>query len=171
VILNVGAFHDGPMAVKRLPLDLSCMLLVSFDTGITQMKLAILLSVCALAAAQEYKYAPDSERHLGVPRGTVTEHSWSTSRIFPGTERKYCVYVPAQYTPAKPAAVMVFQDGAGQITDTGASRVPIVFDNLIHKGEMPSINFVDVLARVAHHLQFRNPTARQAAGTAPPATR
>ena len=40
-------------------------------------------------------------------------------------------------TRAKPAAVMVFQDGAGFVNETGHSRVPIVFDNLIHKGEMP----------------------------------
>jgi hypothetical protein len=101
------------------------------------MKSTTLFTICALAAAQDYKYGPDSERHDGVPRGTVTEHTWTTSLAFPGTERKYWVYVPAQYSAAKPAALMVFQDGAGQITDTGATRVPVVFDNLIHKGEMP----------------------------------
>ena len=32
---------------------------------------------------------------------------------------------------------MVFQDGAGFVNETGHSRVPIVFDNLIHRREMP----------------------------------
>jgi enterochelin esterase-like enzyme len=33
--------------------------------------------------------------------------------------------------------VMVFQDGHAYIKEAGDFRVPIVFDNLIHKGEMP----------------------------------
>jgi len=101
------------------------------------MNTGILFAICALAAAREYKYTADSERQPGVPRGVVTEYAWKTSKIFPGTERKYWVYVPAQYKPERPAAMMVFQDGAGYATDTGASRAPIVLDNLIHKGEMP----------------------------------
>ena len=32
---------------------------------------------------------------------------------------------------------MVFQDGGGMVAETGSWRVPIVFDNLIHKGEIP----------------------------------
>jgi enterochelin esterase-like enzyme len=47
------------------------------------------------------------------------------------------VYVPAQYDAAKPAAVMIFQDGAGAVAEKGALRAPTVFDNLIHSGEMP----------------------------------
>jgi enterochelin esterase family protein len=32
---------------------------------------------------------------------------------------------------------MIFQDGAGYVAEDGRWRVPIVFDNLIHKHEMP----------------------------------
>ena len=32
---------------------------------------------------------------------------------------------------------MVFQDGGGYVKEDGRWRAPIVFDNLIHKGEMP----------------------------------
>ena len=32
---------------------------------------------------------------------------------------------------------MVFQDGGNYVDEKGDFRVPIVFDNLIHKGEMP----------------------------------
>jgi enterochelin esterase family protein len=66
----------------------------------------------------------------------VTEHTWK-SEIYPGTERKYWVYVPAQYDPQKPACVMVFQDGARYADRQREFRVPTVFDNLIYKKEMP----------------------------------
>jgi enterochelin esterase-like enzyme len=84
----------------------------------------------------EYQLGPDSQYRDGVPKGTVTQHAW-TSKIFPGTVREYFVYVPAQYTAAKPACVMVFQDGHAYADLQGQFRVPIVFDNLIHRREMP----------------------------------
>ena len=44
--------------------------------------------------------------------------------------------MPAQYKiDGPPAAVMVFQDGSGYINKP--VDAPIVFDNLIHRGEMP----------------------------------
>ena len=91
----------------------------------------------AMLAAEEYVLGPDSQRQSGVPKGTVTQHQWNTSKAFPGTVRDYWIYVPAQYDPAKPACTMVFQDGAGFVREDGAIRVPVVFDNLIHKREMP----------------------------------
>jgi gluconolactonase len=93
------------------------------------------LVVCKLYA-DDYVLGPDSQRQPGVPKGTVTQQSW-TSKIYPGTVRDYWIYVPAQYSAQKPACVMVFQDGGGMVTETGGWRVPIVFDNLIHKNEMP----------------------------------
>ena len=83
-----------------------------------------------------YLLGADSQRQPGVPQGTVTKHEWR-SENFPGTVRDYFVYVPAQYTGDKPAAVMVFQDGARYADVEGAVRTPIVFDNLIHQGKMP----------------------------------
>lgn len=101
--------------------------------------LAVLTASLAAAhanAADDYKHGPDSMRTDGVPVGTVTKHSW-TSKIFTGTVRDYWVYVPKQYQADKPACVMVFQDGGGYVRENGSHRVPIVFDNLIHKGQMP----------------------------------
>jgi enterochelin esterase-like enzyme len=88
------------------------------------------------AADDIYTHGPDSQRKEGVPRGTVTQHVWRSS-IFPGTIRRYWVYVPAQYDGASPAALMVFQDGHAYVNDTGDFRIPIVFDSLIHEGAMP----------------------------------
>lgn len=95
------------------------------------------LVLAPLARGEEYVYGPDSSRQPGVPKGTVTKHQWTESKIYPGTTHDYWVYVPAQYDKTTPAAVMVFQDGSSFVNEAGAFRVPIVFDNLIHKGEMP----------------------------------
>ena len=98
--------------------------------------LATALLAARARAQTEYPLGPDSERHDAVPRGTVTKHAWA-SRIYPGTEREYWVYVPAQYRAGTPAAVMVFQDGGRFVAEDGRWRIPLVFDNLIQKGEMP----------------------------------
>jgi len=106
------------------------------------MGIALLWSVvciggaAAVLAADDYALRPDSQRQAGVPEGTVTQHKW-TSKVFAGTERDYWVYVPKQYDGKQPAAVMVFQDGGSYVDDKKDFRVPIVFDNLIHKKEMP----------------------------------
>jgi len=88
------------------------------------------------ATTNNYVLGPDSQVQPGVPQGRVTQYSW-TSKIYPGTVRDYWVYVPAQYDRATPACVMVFQDGGGYAKADGAWHVPVVFDNLIHKKEMP----------------------------------
>ena len=87
--------------------------------------------------ADDYVLGPDSQRQPDVPKGAVTKFQWTASKIYPGSTRDYWVYVPAQYKADKPACAMIFQDGGGMATETGGWRVPIVFDNLIHKGEMP----------------------------------
>jgi gluconolactonase len=97
---------------------------------------AALTITLPLARAEEYVLGPDSQRQPGVPQGKVTKHEW-TSHIYPGTVRDYWVYVPAQYKPEKAACTMVFQDGSTFINENGAFKTNIVFDNLIHKGEMP----------------------------------
>lgn len=98
---------------------------------------AVSVSAQSPAPQEPYALGPDSQVQPDVPHGTVTEHTWAKSAIYPGTERKYWVYVPAQYDPATPACVMVFQDGGNYVTPDGSWRVPVVFDNLIHRHEMP----------------------------------
>lgn len=100
---------------------------------------AFFIGVSALAASgqdEAYQLGADSQRKPGVPQGVVTKFAWE-SKIYPNTKRDYYVYVPAQYDPAKPAALMVFQDGHAYVKEDGDFRVPIVFDNLIQRGEMP----------------------------------
>jgi enterochelin esterase-like enzyme len=79
-----------------------------------------------------YETHPDSREQAGVPKGAVKQMPPWESRIFSGTTRDWWIYVPAQYDAASPAAVMVFQDGAGY-----KDYVPTVFDNLIARHDMP----------------------------------
>jgi sugar lactone lactonase YvrE/enterochelin esterase-like enzyme len=84
----------------------------------------------AQPAQPQYPLGPDSQPQPGVPKGEVIKLSFDKSKIFPGTVRDYWIYVPAQYTPDKPACVYVNQDGIQW-------QAPTVFDNLIHKKEIP----------------------------------
>jgi len=106
-----------------------------------ELKCCALLAACsvlcaATAGAEEYKLGADSQRQADVPQGTVSKSEWK-STVFPNTVRNYWVYVPKQYDGAKPACVMVFQDGHAYVDEKGEFRVPVVFDNLIQKKEMP----------------------------------
>jgi enterochelin esterase family protein len=95
-----------------------------------------LATVCSAAPAgpspdDQYKQlTPDSQDQPGVPRGKLEKFTWNSSKVFPGTTREVTVYVPAQYDPARPAAVFVCQDGV-------LYKAPSVFDNLIARKEMP----------------------------------
>jgi enterochelin esterase-like enzyme len=93
--------------------------------------------VSTFADDSEYLLGPDSERKEGVPAGEVKSFVLTDSKVFPGTTHNWSLYIPKQYDPAKPACVMVFFDGSGYAKPDGAIRVPIVFDNLIAKKEMP----------------------------------
>jgi enterochelin esterase family protein len=99
--------------------------------------LALPFAVAPARAADDYKLGPDSMLQAGVPRGRVEGPFVFKSRTFRNTVRQYWVYVPAQHDAAKPAAVMVFQDGHKYVNVEQEYRVPVVFDNLIHKKEMP----------------------------------
>ena len=90
-----------------------------------------------LLGAADYRPGPDAQRRDGVPRGKVIQGAWNDCKAFPGTTRSYWVYIPTQYDPKLPANLMVFQDGGGFVRENGHTRVPIVFDNLIHQKELP----------------------------------
>jgi len=98
----------------------------------------IIVFICLLAYVQAHTQAPTenypvdsaSVLHPGVPRGELIKFTFDQSKIFPGTLRECWIYVPAQYTPDKPACVYVNQDGIQW-------KAPTVFDNLIAANEMP----------------------------------
>lgn len=69
-----------------------------------------------------------------TPVGEIRGPFVLKSKIYPGTEREYWLYVPKQYDTAKPACVMVVQDGLSRATGW---RLPAVLDSLIALNEVP----------------------------------
>jgi enterochelin esterase family protein len=73
----------------------------------------------------------------GVPKGKFVGPTVIKSEVFPGTQHTYFVYVPAQYDPSKPTAVMVFNDGQAMMAEPGDVQGHNVLDNLIFRREIP----------------------------------
>ncbi|MGL4400774.1 MAG: alpha/beta hydrolase [Luteolibacter sp.] len=110
------------------------------------------------------KLTPDSMAQPGIPRGTLSEFDWNDSKIYPGTVRKVSVYVPQQIDPKKPAAVFVCQDGVSY-------KAPTVFDNLIHKKEMPVTVGIFIRPGDQPRKPGEPPRLRSDGRPAPPANR
>jgi len=81
-------------------------------------------------------YGPLSYLEPGVPSGKLSEKLIHTSKIYDGMKSEYWIYVPAQYDPSVPAALMVFQDGGGYI-NRARNRTLDVIDNLIAQRKIP----------------------------------
>ncbi|HYF37114.1 MAG TPA: alpha/beta hydrolase-fold protein [Prosthecobacter sp.] len=86
---------------------------------------------------EHYSLPKDSQAQPGVPQGRLEKFVWSGSQIFPDTVRDVTVYIPRQYEPGSEACLMVWQDGSRHVDPKGGMRASVVFDNLIHKKEMP----------------------------------
>lgn len=84
-----------------------------------------------------YRLAPDALVEEGVPQGEIRGPFTLPSQAYPGTQHTYWVYVPAQYDPAVPASLMIFNDGQAFKDPEGDVRAPVVMDNLIYRREIP----------------------------------
>jgi len=76
-------------------------------------------------------------RTIWLAKGVVTRYKLEPGKFYPGTPHNYSIYVPAQYNSARPVPFMIFLDGSGAAG--GNVRVPVVFDNLIAKGDLPPL--------------------------------
>jgi len=96
----------------------------------------------------------EAKPDAGVPHGEFLQGAITDSKIYPGTENGFQVYVPAQYDPAKPACLLVKLDGLGAFEGT-------VLDNLIARRELP----VMIGVGIAPGTVWKDPagTARRAA--------
>jgi enterochelin esterase-like enzyme len=84
-----------------------------------------------------YHLGPDSLVEEGVPHGDVRGPFTLPSQAYPGTQHTYWVYVPAQYDPAVPASLMIFNDGQAFMAPNADARAQNVMDNLIYRRELP----------------------------------
>lgn len=96
--------------------------------------IAALLPSSLPAQQETYPVPPEAVTNEDVPRGAVEGPFEFRSKIFPGTVRKYWVYVPAQYDSAKPPCLMIVQDGLGRAKGW---KLPTVLDNMIHDQRIP----------------------------------
>jgi enterochelin esterase-like enzyme len=85
----------------------------------------------------QYRLGPDSLPQEGVPKGEIRGPYTLPSQVYPGTQHTYWAYVPTQYDPSVPAALMVFQDGQAFKDEKGDMRAHHVMDNLIYRREIP----------------------------------
>ena len=84
-----------------------------------------------------YHLGPDSLPQEGVPKGEIRGPFTLVSSAYPGTQHTYWVYVPAQYDPAVPASLMIYNDGHAFMDADGDVRAQNVMDNLIFRRELP----------------------------------
>lgn len=73
----------------------------------------------------------------GTPSGTLSPPIQHTSKIYDGMQTTYWVYVPAQYDPKVPAALMVIQDGQYYIDRDSNLPFLNVLDNLMAQKKIP----------------------------------
>jgi enterochelin esterase-like enzyme len=110
------------------------------------MKLILLAAIPLVALAQApaepdtniyYEFSPDSVVKEGVPKGQIKGPFMLPSQAYAGTQHTYWVYVPAQYDPAQPASLMIYNDGQAFMAMEGDIRAQVVMDNLIYRREIP----------------------------------
>ncbi len=73
-----------------------------------------------------------------------------------GHAAPYWVYVPAQYDPAVPASLMIFNDGQAFMAPDGDGRAQNVMDNLIYRREIPVM--IGVFINPGPHARTAEPT-------------
>ncbi len=82
----------------------------------------LILFVCANAQNKSF------------PQGDIKGPYVWNSKIYAGTFRNYWLYIPKQYDSAKPACLMVVQDG---LSCAAGWKLPTVLDSLINTHEVP----------------------------------
>jgi len=85
----------------------------------------------------QYRLGPDSMPQECVPKGEIEGPFTLPSKVYPGTQHTYWVYVPQQYDANVPASLMIFQDGQAFKNPNGDLRAQNVLDNLIYRREIP----------------------------------
>jgi len=111
-------------------------------------------------------YTPDSYAQPGVPQGKLSEKMVHVSKkIYPGMETNYWVYLPPQYDPQTPVALMVWQDGerlVGRnneevcIQCPGLVRILEVTENLLHQKKIPVMAHLFIQAGMLNGRNMRS---------------
>jgi enterochelin esterase family protein len=85
-------------------------------------------------------YNPDSYPKPGVPKGTLSGKHTITSKLYNGATADYWIYASPGVDPARPAALMVWQDGQGLVNgDLSSLHLFTVTENLVAQKLLPPI--------------------------------
>ena len=87
-------------------------------------------------AARETESPPLPPESTAEPTGQLTWRRHESRGVYQGVARDYAVYVPAGLDPAKPASLLVFQDGRFY-TEPEKFRAPSMLDALMAAGAIP----------------------------------
>lgn len=96
--------------------------------------LGVLLTTLASHGQDTADMLPEPVSQPDVPQGRIEGPHEFHSKLFPGTERQYWIYVPSQYDPQHPPGLMIVQDGLRKARHW---KLPTVLDKLIHAGDIP----------------------------------
>jgi enterochelin esterase-like enzyme len=133
VVLN----EDTPRPMKRIADSNLWYRLEKMRTGTTY-SYYLLVDGKPLAPRTDIAgYNPDSYPKTGVAQGKLSEKFVITSKIYDGMKADYWIYAAAGVDPAKPAPLMVWQDGQGLINRNGGMRLLTVNDNLVDQKLIP----------------------------------
>jgi enterochelin esterase family protein len=89
----------------------------------------------SISRDEPYAPGPDAQPRDDVPRGMLSAGTCAPGRIYPGVAHDYTLYVSAQVDAARPAALLVFQDGARYLGPE--ANAATVIDNLVAQGALP----------------------------------
>jgi enterochelin esterase-like enzyme/sugar lactone lactonase YvrE len=99
------------------------------------------LPVAPPQGAASHYVAPELKPEQ-ILKGQVKEFDFNTSQIFPGTDRKGAVFIPAQYDGSKPACVYVKTDGYNprekELLETliAGKEIPVTIGIFIRPGQL-----------------------------------
>jgi hypothetical protein len=112
---SVSIDHQPAVMLAKLPGSSLSYRLVKMRTGVTH-AYQFLVEGKPLGQRRDVAgYNPDSYPKAGVPKGTLSEKKVITSKIYPGATADYWIYASPGVDPARPAPLMVWQDGQGLI--------------------------------------------------------
>ena len=140
--VTISIDQQPAVAMTQVPGSSLWMLLKKMRTGVTHQYQYFAAGKALGARGDAVGYNPDSYPKPGVPHGKVSEKLTIVSRIYDGMKSDYWVYASPRVDPAVPAALMVWQDGQGQVGDFSRSRLFTVTENLVHQKLLPPMVYV-----------------------------
>jgi enterochelin esterase family protein len=145
---SVSIDHQPAVMLTRIPGSNLSYTLVKMRTGATHAYQFLVDGKPLGQRSDVAGYNPDSYPRPGVPKGKLSDRKTVTSRLYPGASADYWIYASPGVDPAKPSAVMVWQDGQKIIDgDLSNLRLFTVTENLIAQKLLPPM--VHVIATAA----------------------